>query len=254
MPEGVLVRKDDIRRLRKMLDAFEHGQLGPPSTPETRRISSAIPTFVAKTTGTISAVSGDTPGSGTVDLHKLDNDDDLIDLNESVTAFNLSDTSIGTDTFIGLLREHVSGKLVISAIAGGGDTSFWAKITGCVFTSGSCSWTEQDPSGLGWEDTPSGQSGSGALASSGFKYVPTDVVVRMYDDNRFEYPYTAIEGELTSPLLAYASATMNVWNDDDTTSGAIITVVDLAGHNVGTGKWVSAIFVSGLWRVIEADC
>ncbi len=76
--------------------------------------------YVAKTgAGGIAALSGNTPGSGTVTLHRKDGNGDLAALTDGTgaditkTAYNLASTSVAGSTWVQLKQEITSGMLLV---------------------------------------------------------------------------------------------------------------------------------------------
>lgn len=74
--------------------------------------------FLAKTgEEPIAAMTEDTgtytPGSGQVELYKINADGELQRTRRMVTAYNIASSEVASDTFIQLKRERISGRLII---------------------------------------------------------------------------------------------------------------------------------------------
>ena len=76
--------------------------------------------YLAKTgAGGIPAMSGGVAGSGTVTVYRIDDDDTLVEAEDSqgnaitVTAYNVSDGAVAANEYIQLKQELASGKLLV---------------------------------------------------------------------------------------------------------------------------------------------
>jgi hypothetical protein len=67
---------------------------------------------VGKTDGTISARSGTTLGSGTVDLYTVGDDDIMVDASESLTVYNLAE-AIADGKYVGFIDLLDNGKPIV---------------------------------------------------------------------------------------------------------------------------------------------
>lgn len=72
----------------------------------------ALATMVVKTTGTITARSGTTAGSGTATPQELP-DGTLADTASAITVYNLAETSIPQDSYVLAIQELWSGRYVV---------------------------------------------------------------------------------------------------------------------------------------------
>jgi len=70
--------------------------------------------YLGQTQTTITARSGNVPGSGTVDLWELDTSGPtLVDSLDSVDVYNLAPAAISASVWVMLLREPVSGEYFV---------------------------------------------------------------------------------------------------------------------------------------------
>ena len=79
-----------------------------------RRVTvSALPAYIGKASSAIPALSGTTPGSGSVTIYKINDAGTLEDAGFSETAYNLASVQVESDTWLQMKREIHSGKLLI---------------------------------------------------------------------------------------------------------------------------------------------
>lgn len=63
--------------------------------------------------GGIPALSGDTPGTATVTLHKIDGTNGVVSASLTETGYNIDCTSIPGSLYTGAYREGITGKLIV---------------------------------------------------------------------------------------------------------------------------------------------
>ena len=63
--------------------------------------------------GGIPALSGDTPGTATVTLHKIDGTNGVVSASITETGYNIDCTSIPGSLYTGAYREGITGKLIV---------------------------------------------------------------------------------------------------------------------------------------------
>lgn len=110
MAEYFVLTDDAADRVKKMIGSFEGGALTPPYQGSPRPLPGPVETWVGKTTTTITALSGTTPGSGTVELYNLSNGT-LNDQGISLTLYNLG-SSIASGSWVLLQRDPISGNFL----------------------------------------------------------------------------------------------------------------------------------------------
>ena len=112
------VLREQIRvAVREELESIRTYDTVREQTPET-----ITQVYIAKTPGGgIPALSGNTPGSATVDIYYIDGDGSAQQLDDGgapspnkvqETAYNFSQTAVAGNTWIHLKQEMVSGKLL----------------------------------------------------------------------------------------------------------------------------------------------
>ena len=96
MAKGYLLSEDDVRFLRKLRSWFDRYLVGAESNEYVRRSNQASDVYIAKVpTAGIPALSeagtgGDSPGSATCQIYKIDDTGSLVDAGFSLTVYNLS--------------------------------------------------------------------------------------------------------------------------------------------------------------------
>lgn len=96
MAKGYLLSEDDVRFLRKLRRWFDHVVVGSESNEYARHPNQASDVYIARVpAGGIPALSdvgtaGDTPGSATCQIYKIDSSGVLVDAGFSLTVYNLS--------------------------------------------------------------------------------------------------------------------------------------------------------------------
>lgn len=88
---------EDAALLRRILDAAREASGQPPGTSAPRRPPARL--YLGKTSGSISAASGTTPGSGTVTLYQLDAGA-MTATSATVTAYNWTASATGSDVMV----------------------------------------------------------------------------------------------------------------------------------------------------------
>ncbi len=113
--QGFLLDAKGVERLKKLLTAWETGRLN--QTQPQMPVSAGEPVviYLGQTTEDIDALTGDTPGSGSVELYSIDDGGDLADMDLEDTAYNLFAADIPDDSTVAMVREPISGNLVIVA-------------------------------------------------------------------------------------------------------------------------------------------
>ena len=92
---------------------------GPSSSQQWQQVSKYTATQLAKTTSTITAASGTTPGSGPATIYNTVGGV-LTSTSQSITAYNMSGSSIPTGTYVTLVTDPGSGLLYATPTGGGG--------------------------------------------------------------------------------------------------------------------------------------
>jgi hypothetical protein len=133
MPEAFVLSEDAVGDLRDLLTAYRGGRLSvrdqPPPPPPPR-----VTTYVARTTGTITARADNVPGSGPAVILKGFEDEDtddwlLVSTAIPETVYNLSLDTVATNSYVMLAREPVSGLLVVLGAADTADAGAGPGVT-----------------------------------------------------------------------------------------------------------------------------
>lgn len=99
-----------VRRLQQQVTNLENQVLRAPATGD-----GGTDDFVVKTGGSaISAISTDTPGTGTVTVYRVNSSGVLATTGVTETAYNIGTTSVAANTYVPAWRDTVSGKLFCS--------------------------------------------------------------------------------------------------------------------------------------------
>src|SRR5438105_4622542 len=112
MADLYALSEEDCERLRRLLRAFEDGRLDVLLRPRPTPLDGPIWCRMGQTSADIAALSGSTPGSGTVELYQLDPTASyvMLDTHVSETAYNLSDAIVKSGTTVVAVREPISGQ------------------------------------------------------------------------------------------------------------------------------------------------
>ncbi len=107
------------RAARQIQKAIRKSERVNPTIPGSSAPGDQLRIYIAKTgAGGIAALSGDTPGSATVDLYRIGPDGDLVAITVGVktattTAYNLSSSAVAATTYIHIKQEVSSGKMLV---------------------------------------------------------------------------------------------------------------------------------------------
>lgn len=133
--EGYVLSKSDVDILRRIVDAFQRGNLTlkseglPPLTPRSDVVFGVADASIAGTTGTLT-----TPGSGTLNVYKFTSTGGTTVTTRDETVYNLSTVARTTDEFTIAVRDFQSGRWM--AVAGSGDSSSYKPLIDFVLDSG----------------------------------------------------------------------------------------------------------------------
>jgi hypothetical protein len=111
MPDAYFLDNDDANRLKRMVQSYELGRLNQGYEGSPRPLPGPVETWVGKTTTSISAISGSTPGSGSVELYSLSSGS-LVDQSLSITVYNIGST-IADGKYVLLQRDPISGSFFV---------------------------------------------------------------------------------------------------------------------------------------------
>ena len=147
MARFTFAQEQDIRRIAASVLASER-QMRNAIAPAMRKTPQALDTYVGRVnnSGQIDAISGSTPGKGTVDVYKMTGDTaGVTDPLYSVDAYNYSSDAVADSSWVTLTRDPYSGNWVIGISGSGTAYTYIGKAgatitgrSGTTISSGSC--------------------------------------------------------------------------------------------------------------------
>lgn len=134
----------DAPRLKRLLDAFESGELHEGFLSRRSPLGPIPNVYIGRTESAISATVGSTfgvaAGSGTVSIAKLSSTDSIEDAGFDETAYTLG-AAVSTGKFVGMVRDPFSGKLIVNPFSDGTAVRF--QLTGTLALSSTSADAEQ---------------------------------------------------------------------------------------------------------------
>lgn len=108
----------DVPRLKRLLDAFESGELHEGFLSRRSPLGDIPNRYLGWTETTITAASGSTwgasVGSGTVSIAQISSSDTIEDAGFDETVYNIAQVSVSTGKWVQMQRDPFSGRLVLN--------------------------------------------------------------------------------------------------------------------------------------------
>lgn len=151
MDDGYLISEADLRRITKVVRNEERKSKTEPTKRRRDRTPSTFHSALAKTTSTISARSGTTPGSGTATVWER-NASGVLEAVEftdlvGMTIYNAATATVATDKYAVINRDRKGDWWVVKVFELDACDSFWAGISTATPTSSDHALFVQNSSG-----------------------------------------------------------------------------------------------------------
>lgn len=160
---------EDVERLRKLLAAYETGELKvgqPQDLVPIVNVGESVPTYVGITQEEIEAVFDTAPGTGDVKITALV-PPDLTEKDFIVEACNFSSSPIASGSYVALIRDPYSGKYFITTGGGGFPKVIEGTLDEALTVGGSADVTVWDAFGDDTEETITVEDKAGWAAPIG---------------------------------------------------------------------------------------